>query len=98
MFAKAVAGEAGVNFFSAAGSEFQQLFVGVGPQRIKDLFEDASKATPAIIFIDEIDSIAISRAKASRQTHNENAATLNQLLALMDGFLFLIVVYLVFRV
>ena len=85
LLAKAVAGEAGVPFFSLAGSDFVEMFVGVGAARVRDLFQDAQKAAPCIIFIDEID--AIGKSRDSRFGGNdEREQTLNQLLAEMDGF------------
>jgi cell division protease FtsH len=85
--AKAVAGEAGVPFFSLSGSEFVEMFVGVGAARVRDLFEKAKQSAPSIVFIDEIDSIGrIRGAAVSVQTNDERESTLNQLLAEMDGF------------
>jgi cell division protease FtsH len=85
--AKAVAGEAGVPFFSISGSEFVELFVGVGSSRVRDLFEQAKKQAPCIIFIDELDAIGKSRASSSFYGGNdEREQTLNQLLTEMDGF------------
>ena len=87
LLAKATAGEAGVSFFETSGSEFVEMFVGVGAARVRDLFENARKAAPAIIFIDEIDAIGQSRANAMRIGGNdEREQTLNQLLAEIDGF------------
>jgi cell division protease FtsH len=87
LLAKATAGEAGVSFFETSGSEFVEMFVGVGAARVRDLFENARKAAPAIIFIDEIDAIGQSRANAIRIGGNdEREQTLNQLLAEIDGF------------
>ena len=87
LLAKACAGEAGVPFFETSGSEFVEMFVGVGAARVRDLFEQARKAAPAIIFIDEIDAIGQSRAGASRLGGNdEREQTLNQLLSEIDGF------------
>jgi cell division protease FtsH len=86
LLARAVAGEAGVPFFSISGSEFIELFVGVGAARVRDLFEAASKAAPAIIFIDEIDAVGRSRGTGLGGGHDEREQTLNQLLAVMDGF------------
>ena len=85
LLAKAVAGEAGVPFFSLAGSDFVEMFVGVGAARVRDLFQDAQKAAPCIIFIDEIDAIGKSR-DARYGGNDEREQTLNQLLAEMDGF------------
>ena len=87
LLAKATAGEAGVPFFETSGSEFVEMFVGVGAARVRDLFEQARKAAPAIIFIDEIDAIGQSRANAVRMGGNdEREQTLNQLLSEIDGF------------
>jgi cell division protease FtsH len=87
LLAKATAGEAGVPFFETSGSEFVEMFVGVGAARVRDLFEQARKAAPAIIFIDEIDAIGQSRASAVRMGGNdEREQTLNQLLSEIDGF------------
>ena len=88
LLAKAIAGESGVTFFSVAGSEFVESFVGVGPARVRELFEKARKSSPSIIFIDEIDAIGRSRAsgKNSMGGHDERENTLNQLLVEMDGF------------
>jgi cell division protease FtsH len=87
LLAKATAGEAGVPFFETSGSEFVEMFVGVGAARVRDLFEQARKAAPAIIFIDEIDAIGQSRANGVRMGNNdEREQTLNQLLSEIDGF------------
>jgi cell division protease FtsH len=87
LLAKATAGEAGVPFFETSGSEFVEMFVGVGAARVRDLFEQARQAAPAIIFIDEIDAIGQSRAGAMRMGGNdEREQTLNQLLSEIDGF------------
>ena len=86
LLAKAVAGEAGVPFFSLAGSDFVEMFVGVGASRVRDLFNDAQKAAPCIIFIDEIDAIGKSRDSRFGGGNDEREQTLNQLLAEMDGF------------
>ena len=86
LLAKAVAGEAGVPFFSLAGSDFVEMFVGVGAARVRDLFQDAQKAAPCIIFIDEIDAIGKSRDSRYGGGNDEREQTLNQLLAEMDGF------------
>ena len=86
LLAKAVAGEAGVPFFSLAGSDFVEMFVGVGASRVRDLFREAEKAAPCIIFIDEIDAIGKSRDSRYGGGNDEREQTLNQLLAEMDGF------------
>lgn len=86
LLAKAVAGEAGVPFFSLAGSDFVEMFVGVGASRVRDLFKDAQKMAPCIIFIDEIDAIGKSRDSRYGGGNDEREQTLNQLLAEMDGF------------
>jgi AFG3 family protein len=87
LLAKATAGEAGVPFFSVSGSEFVEMFVGVGPSRVRDLFANARKSAPCIIFIDEIDAIGKSRGKGGQFGGNdERESTLNQLLVEMDGF------------
>jgi AFG3 family protein len=87
LLAKATAGESGVPFFSVSGSEFVEMFVGVGPSRVRDLFANARKNTPCIIFIDEIDAIGKSRAKQNFGGGNdERESTLNQILTEMDGF------------
>jgi cell division protease FtsH len=86
LLAKAVAGEAGVPFFSLSGSEFVEMFVGVGASRVRDLFEEAKKNAPCIIFIDEIDAIGKTRDSAGNGGNDEREQTLNQLLAEMDGF------------
>ena len=87
LLAKATAGESGVPFYSVSGSEFVEMFVGVGPSRVRDLFANARKNTPCIIFIDEIDAIGKSRAKQSFGGGNdERESTLNQILTEMDGF------------
>ncbi len=86
LLAKAVAGEAGVPFFSLAGSDFVEMFVGVGASRVRDLFKEATKAAPCIIFIDEIDAIGKSRDSRYGGGNDEREQTLNQLLAEMDGF------------
>jgi cell division protease FtsH len=87
LLARAVAGEAGVPFFSINGSEFIELFVGVGASRVRELFEEAKKVAPAIIFIDEIDAVGRSRGSGLGGGHDEREQTLNQLLSEMDGFL-----------
>ena len=86
MLAKAVAGEAKVPFFSLAGSDFVEMFVGVGASRVRDLFKEAQKMAPCIIFIDEIDAIGKSRDSRYGGGNDEREQTLNQLLAEMDGF------------
>lgn len=86
LLAKAVAGEAGVPFFSISGSDFVELYVGVGASRVRDLFEDAKKNAPCIIFIDEIDAVARRRGTGMGGGHDEREQTLNQLLVEMDGF------------
>lgn len=86
LLAKAVAGEAGVPFFSISGSDFVEMFVGVGASRVRDLFEDAKKHSPCIVFIDEIDAVARRRGTGMGGGHDEREQTLNQLLVEMDGF------------
>ena len=86
LIAKAVAGEAGVPFFSISGSDFVEMFVGVGASRVRDLFEDAKKNRPCIVFIDEIDAVARRRGAGLGGGHDEREQTLNQLLVEMDGF------------
>ena len=86
LLAKAVAGEAGVPFFSISGSEFVEMFVGVGAARVRDLFEQARKAAPCIIFIDELDALGRSRVPGGFGGTDEKEQTLNQLLAELDGF------------
>ena len=86
LLAKAVAGEAGVPFYSISGSEFVEMFVGVGASRVRDLFENAKKTAPAIIFIDEIDAVGRQRGAGMGGGHDEREQTLNQLLVEMDGF------------
>ncbi|MGY8969198.1 MAG: AAA family ATPase, partial [Flavobacteriales bacterium] len=87
LLAKAVAGEAKVPFFSLSGSDFVEMFVGVGASRVRDLFKQAKDKSPAIIFIDEIDAIGRSRGKSNMNGSNdERENTLNQLLTEMDGF------------
>ncbi len=86
LLAKAVAGEAGVGFFSISGSDFVELYVGVGASRVRDLFEQAKKKSPAIVFIDEIDAVGRQRGTGLGGGHDEREQTLNQLLVEMDGF------------
>ncbi len=86
LLAKAIAGEAGVPFFSISGSDFVEMFVGVGASRVRDLFEDAKKNAPCIVFIDEIDAVARRRGTGMGGGHDEREQTLNQLLVEMDGF------------
>ena len=86
LLAKAVAGEAGVPFFSISGSDFVEMFVGVGASRVRDLFEDAKKNAPCIVFIDEIDAVARKRGSGLGGGHDEREQTLNQMLGEMDGF------------
>lgn len=86
LLAKAVAGEAGVNFLSISGSDFVELYVGVGASRVRDLFDQAKKDSPAIVFIDEIDAVGRQRGAGLGGGHDEREQTLNQLLVEMDGF------------
>ena len=86
LLAKAIAGEAGVPFFSISGSDFVEMFVGVGASRVRDLFEEAKKNSPCIVFIDEIDAVARRRGTGMGGGHDEREQTLNQLLVEMDGF------------
>ena len=86
LLARAVAGEAGVPFFSISGSDFVEMFVGIGASRVRDLFEDAKKNAPCIVFIDEIDAVARRRGTGMGGGHDEREQTLNQLLVEMDGF------------
>ena len=86
LLAKAIAGEAGVPFFSISGSDFVEMFVGVGASRVRDLFEEAKRHAPCIIFIDEIDAVARRRGTGMGGGHDEREQTLNQLLVEMDGF------------
>lgn len=86
LLAKAVAGEAGVPFFSISGSDFVEMFVGVGASRVRDLFQDAKRNSPCIVFIDEIDAVARRRGSGLGGGHDEREQTLNQLLVEMDGF------------
>ena len=84
--AKAIAGEAGVPFFSISGSDFVEMFIGVGAARVRDLFAQAKKNAPCIVFIDEIDAVARQRGTGLGGGHDEREQTLNQLLVEMDGF------------
>jgi cell division protease FtsH len=86
LMAKAVSGEAGVPFFSISGSEFVEMFVGVGASRVRDLFEQAKKNSPCIIFVDEIDAVGRHRGSGLGGSHDEREQTLNQILVEMDGF------------
>ncbi|MBW7885872.1 MAG: AAA family ATPase, partial [Caldilineaceae bacterium] len=86
LMAKAVSGEAGVPFFSISGSEFVEMFVGVGASRVRDLFEQAKKNSPCIIFVDEIDAVGRHRGAGLGGSHDEREQTLNQILVEMDGF------------
>ena len=86
LVAKAIAGEAGVPFFSISGADFVEMFVGVGASRVRDLFEDAKKNAPCIVFIDEIDAVARRRGTGMGGGHDEREQTLNQMLVEMDGF------------
>ena len=86
LLAKAIAGEAGVPFFTVSGSDFMEMFVGVGASRVRDLFEDAKRNAPCIVFIDEIDGVARKRGTGMGGGHDEREQTLNQLLVEMDGF------------
>ena len=86
LLAKAVAGEAGVPFFSLSGSDFVEMFVGVGASRVRDMFAEAKKNAPCIVFIDEIDAVARKRGSGLGGGHDEREQTLNQMLVEMDGF------------
>ena len=86
LLARAIAGEAKVPFFSISGSDFVEMFVGVGASRVRDLFEQAKKSAPCIIFIDEIDAVGRRRGAGLGGGHDEREQTLNQLLVEMDGF------------
>ncbi|HUX85582.1 MAG TPA: ATP-dependent metallopeptidase FtsH/Yme1/Tma family protein, partial [Chloroflexota bacterium] len=86
LLARAVAGEAGVPFFSISGSEFVEMFVGVGASRVRDLFEQAKRNSPCIIFVDEIDAVGRQRGAGLGGSHDEREQTLNQILVEMDGF------------
>jgi cell division protease FtsH len=86
LLAKAVSGEAGVPFFSISGSEFVEMFVGVGASRVRDLFEQAKRHSPCIVFVDEIDAVGRQRGAGLGGSHDEREQTLNQMLVEMDGF------------
>ena len=86
LLAKAVAGEAGVPFFIISGSDFVEMFVGVGASRVRDLFEEAKRNAPCIVFIDEIDAVGRQRGAGLGGGHDEREQTLNQMLVEMDGF------------
>ena len=86
LLARAIAGEAGVPFFSISGSDFVEMFVGVGASRVRDMFEQAKKNAPCIVFIDEIDAVGRSRGAGLGNQNDEREQTLNQLLVEMDGF------------
>ena len=86
LLSRAVAGEAGVPFFSISGSEFVEMFVGVGASRVRDLFEQAKKNAPCIVFVDEIDAVGRQRGAGLGGSHDEREQTLNQILVEMDGF------------
>ncbi len=86
LLAKAIAGEAKVPFFTISGSDFVEMFVGVGASRVRDMFEQAKKAAPCIIFIDEIDAVGRQRGAGLGGGHDEREQTLNQMLVEMDGF------------
>ena len=86
MLAKATAGEAGVPFFSMAGSDFTEMFVGVGPARVRSLFKEARAAAPCIVFLDEIDAVGRARSGRDMANNSERENTLNQLLVELDGF------------
>ena len=86
LLARAVAGEAGVQFLSISGSDFVEMYVGVGASRVRDLFDQAKKIAPSIIFIDEIDAVGRKRGSGLGGGHDEKEQTLNQLLVEMDGF------------
>lgn len=86
LLARAVSGEAGVPFFSISGSDFVEMFVGVGASRVRDLFEQAKKSAPCMVFIDEIDAVGRHRGAGLGGGHDEREQTLNQLLVEMDGF------------
>ena len=86
LLARAVAGEAGVPFFSISGSEFVEMFVGVGASRVRDLFDQAKRNAPCIVFVDEIDAVGRHRGAGLGGGHDEREQTLNQILVEMDGF------------
>ena len=86
LLARAIAGEAKVPFFSISGSDFVEMFVGVGASRVRDMFEQAQKSSPCIVFIDEIDAVGRHRGAGMGGGHDEREQTLNQLLVEMDGF------------
>ncbi len=86
LLAKAVSGEAGVPFFSISGSEFVEMFVGVGASRVRDLFDQAKRNSPCIVFVDEIDAVGRHRGAGLGGSHDEREQTLNQILVEMDGF------------
>ena len=86
LLARAIAGEAGVPFYAMAGSDFVEMFVGLGASRVRELFDEAKKNAPAIIFIDEIDAVGRRRGSGMTGGHDEREQTLNQLLVEMDGF------------
>ena len=86
LLARAVAGEAGVPFFSISGSEFVEMFVGVGASRVRDLFDQAKRNSPCIVFVDEIDAVGRHRGAGLGGGHDEREQTLNQILVEMDGF------------
>ncbi|MBO6098221.1 MAG: AAA family ATPase, partial [Aeriscardovia sp.] len=86
LLARAIAGEAGVPFYAMAGSDFVEMFVGLGASRVRELFDEAKKHAPAIIFIDEIDAVGRKRGSGMTGGHDEREQTLNQLLVEMDGF------------
>jgi len=86
LLARAVAGEAGVPFYSISGSDFVEMFVGVGASRVRDLFKQARENSPCIIFVDEIDAVGRQRGSGMGGGHDEREQTLNQLLVEMDGF------------
>src|SRR5690606_19814432 len=86
LLAKATAGEAGVPFYSVSGSDFVEMFVGVGASRVRDLFEKAKESSPCIIFLDEVDAVGRRRGSGMGGGHDEREQTLNQILVEMDGF------------